>query len=143
MSDAPETRYTRSAAGTNLAYQMSGDGPHGLVFDGAGGGRSSMTMALNCEAYQPGTFLRGEARHSHKIGPRKGGLRSRTSLPRPLRSGIVRLSRGRCTTSVGPVATHTVQSGYHCLKKKNAWYSVRVSRLGLSGGGQTWPITPL
>jgi hypothetical protein len=32
MSDAPETLYTRSADGTNLAYQMSGDGPLDLVF---------------------------------------------------------------------------------------------------------------
>jgi class 3 adenylate cyclase len=32
MTNAPETRYTRSADGTNLAYQMSGDGPVDLVF---------------------------------------------------------------------------------------------------------------
>jgi class 3 adenylate cyclase len=32
MSDAPETRYTRSADGTNLAYQVSGKGPVQLVF---------------------------------------------------------------------------------------------------------------
>jgi hypothetical protein len=32
MTDAPETRYTRSADGTSLAYQMSGDGPPDLVF---------------------------------------------------------------------------------------------------------------
>lgn len=32
MADAPETRYTRSSEGTNLAYQMSGDGPLELVF---------------------------------------------------------------------------------------------------------------
>jgi class 3 adenylate cyclase len=32
MTDAPETRYTRSADGTNLAYQVSGDGPIDLVF---------------------------------------------------------------------------------------------------------------
>jgi class 3 adenylate cyclase len=32
MTDGPETRYTRSADGTNLAYQMSGDGPLNLVF---------------------------------------------------------------------------------------------------------------
>ena len=32
VTDAPETQYTRSADGTNLAYQMSGDGPHELVF---------------------------------------------------------------------------------------------------------------
>jgi class 3 adenylate cyclase len=30
--DAPETRYTRSADGTNLAYQVSGDGPLDVVF---------------------------------------------------------------------------------------------------------------
>jgi pimeloyl-ACP methyl ester carboxylesterase len=29
---APETHYTRSADGTNLAYQVSGDGPLDLVF---------------------------------------------------------------------------------------------------------------
>jgi hypothetical protein len=33
-----------------------------------------MTMALNCEAYERGIFLLGEGRHSHKIGPRNGGL---------------------------------------------------------------------
>jgi class 3 adenylate cyclase len=32
MTDAPETRYARSADGTNLAYQTSGDGPLDLVF---------------------------------------------------------------------------------------------------------------
>jgi hypothetical protein len=32
MTDAPETHYTRSADGTNLAYQVSGDGPLDLVF---------------------------------------------------------------------------------------------------------------
>jgi class 3 adenylate cyclase len=32
MTTAPETRYIRSADGTNLAYQVSGDGPLDLVF---------------------------------------------------------------------------------------------------------------
>src|SRR6516164_10278224 len=32
MTDAPKTQYTRSADGTNLAYQMSGSGPLELVF---------------------------------------------------------------------------------------------------------------
>jgi pimeloyl-ACP methyl ester carboxylesterase len=32
VTDAPETHYTRSADGTNLAYQVSGDGPLELVF---------------------------------------------------------------------------------------------------------------
>ncbi len=32
MTAAPETRYTRSTDGTNLAYQVSGDGPLELVF---------------------------------------------------------------------------------------------------------------
>jgi pimeloyl-ACP methyl ester carboxylesterase len=32
MTDAPESHYTRSADGTNLAYQVSGDGPLDLVF---------------------------------------------------------------------------------------------------------------
>jgi class 3 adenylate cyclase/pimeloyl-ACP methyl ester carboxylesterase len=32
VTDTPETRYTRSADGTNLAYQISGDGPLDLVF---------------------------------------------------------------------------------------------------------------
>jgi class 3 adenylate cyclase len=32
VTDAPETRYTRSADGTNLAYQVSGTGPLDLVF---------------------------------------------------------------------------------------------------------------
>ena len=32
VADLPETLYTRSADGTNIAYQMSGDGPLDLVF---------------------------------------------------------------------------------------------------------------
>jgi class 3 adenylate cyclase len=32
MTDTPETHYTRSADGTTLAYQVSGDGPVDLVF---------------------------------------------------------------------------------------------------------------
>jgi class 3 adenylate cyclase len=32
VADPPETRYTRSADGTNLAYQLSGEGPVQLVF---------------------------------------------------------------------------------------------------------------
>jgi hypothetical protein len=32
VTDTPETRYTRSADGTNLAHQVSGDGPLDLVF---------------------------------------------------------------------------------------------------------------
>jgi class 3 adenylate cyclase/pimeloyl-ACP methyl ester carboxylesterase len=32
MTDLPETRYTRSADGTNLAYQVGGDGPLELAF---------------------------------------------------------------------------------------------------------------
>jgi pimeloyl-ACP methyl ester carboxylesterase len=35
MTDTPETHYTRSTDGTNLAYQVSGDGPLDLVFDNA------------------------------------------------------------------------------------------------------------
>jgi len=37
MSAAPQTQYARSADGTNLAYQVSGDGPFDLVFRNAGG----------------------------------------------------------------------------------------------------------
>jgi class 3 adenylate cyclase len=37
MTSAPETRYTRSADGTNLAYQVSGDGPLEVVFLHSGG----------------------------------------------------------------------------------------------------------
>jgi class 3 adenylate cyclase/pimeloyl-ACP methyl ester carboxylesterase len=36
MTDARETRYTRSADGTNLAYRVSGDGPLELVFHTTG-----------------------------------------------------------------------------------------------------------
>jgi class 3 adenylate cyclase len=36
--DTPVTRYTRSADGTNLAYQVSGDGPLDLFFNIASGG---------------------------------------------------------------------------------------------------------
>jgi pimeloyl-ACP methyl ester carboxylesterase len=32
MTDTPETHYTRSVDGTNLAYQVSGEGPLGMVF---------------------------------------------------------------------------------------------------------------
>ncbi len=32
VTDAPDTHYARSADGTNLAYQLSGDGPIDLVF---------------------------------------------------------------------------------------------------------------
>jgi class 3 adenylate cyclase len=32
MNDTPETHYTRSADGTNLAYQVSGEGPQDVVF---------------------------------------------------------------------------------------------------------------
>jgi class 3 adenylate cyclase len=32
VTDAPEAHYTRAADGTNLAYQVSGDGRHDLVF---------------------------------------------------------------------------------------------------------------
>jgi hypothetical protein len=36
MTAAPETHYTRAADGTNLAYQITDDGPIDLVFyDGA------------------------------------------------------------------------------------------------------------
>jgi hypothetical protein len=37
VTDGPETRYTRSADGTNLAYQVSGAGPLELVFVHGGG----------------------------------------------------------------------------------------------------------
>jgi class 3 adenylate cyclase len=37
VTDAPETRYTRSADGTILAYQVTGDGPLEVVFDIATG----------------------------------------------------------------------------------------------------------
>jgi class 3 adenylate cyclase len=37
VTNVPETRYTRSADGTNLAYQVSGDGPLELVFEIASG----------------------------------------------------------------------------------------------------------
>jgi class 3 adenylate cyclase len=36
MTGAPVTQYTRSADGTNLAYQVSGEGPIDLVFRNAG-----------------------------------------------------------------------------------------------------------
>jgi hypothetical protein len=35
VTDAPETRYTRSANGTNLAYQVSGDGSLDPMFPNA------------------------------------------------------------------------------------------------------------
>jgi class 3 adenylate cyclase len=36
VTDVPETRYVRSSDGTNLAYQVSGEGPVDLVVMGAG-----------------------------------------------------------------------------------------------------------
>jgi pimeloyl-ACP methyl ester carboxylesterase len=37
VTEVPETRYARSADGTNLAYQISGDGPVELMFLHGGG----------------------------------------------------------------------------------------------------------
>jgi class 3 adenylate cyclase/pimeloyl-ACP methyl ester carboxylesterase len=37
VTDSPETRYARSADGTNLAYQVSGDGQFEVVFHNASG----------------------------------------------------------------------------------------------------------
>jgi class 3 adenylate cyclase len=37
MTDAPQTHYTRSADGTNLAYKVSGQGPLDMVFVQGGG----------------------------------------------------------------------------------------------------------
>jgi class 3 adenylate cyclase len=37
VTGSPETQYTRSADGVNLAYQVSGEGPLDLVFMGGGG----------------------------------------------------------------------------------------------------------
>jgi len=37
VTDAPETHYARSVDGTNLAYQVSGDGLLEVVFDTASG----------------------------------------------------------------------------------------------------------
>jgi class 3 adenylate cyclase/pimeloyl-ACP methyl ester carboxylesterase len=37
VTDTPETRFARTADGTNLAYQLSGDGPLDLVFEIASG----------------------------------------------------------------------------------------------------------
>jgi hypothetical protein len=32
MTDAPETHYTHSVDGTNLAYELAGEGPLGMLF---------------------------------------------------------------------------------------------------------------
>jgi hypothetical protein len=37
MTYTPETHYARSADGTNLAYQVSGDGPLEVLYHNAGG----------------------------------------------------------------------------------------------------------
>jgi class 3 adenylate cyclase len=50
VTDAPETRYARSADGTNLAYQVSGDGPLDLVF-------VSLTLPIDLLLEDPG-FVR-------------------------------------------------------------------------------------
>ena len=51
VTDAPETRYARSADGTNLAYQVGGDGPLDLVFVHSG------AIPLDLLSEDPG-FLR-------------------------------------------------------------------------------------
>jgi len=51
MTGAPETRYTRSADGTNLAHQVSGEGPLDLVFVHSG------AIPIDLLAEDPG-FLR-------------------------------------------------------------------------------------
>jgi hypothetical protein len=57
VTDAPETRYTRSADGTNLAYQVSGEGPHDLVFV------HGITIPLDLLSDDPG-FVRFRRRMS-------------------------------------------------------------------------------
>jgi class 3 adenylate cyclase len=51
VTDTPETHYTRSADGTNLAYQVSGDGPLDLVF------LNSVAVPIDLLPEDPG-FLR-------------------------------------------------------------------------------------
>jgi pimeloyl-ACP methyl ester carboxylesterase len=51
VTDTPETHYTRSADGTNLAYQVSGDGPLEVVFGHASG------VAMDALSDDPG-FVR-------------------------------------------------------------------------------------
>jgi class 3 adenylate cyclase len=55
MTTVPETRYTRSADGTNLAYQVSGDGPLDLVFVHSG------AIPIDLLAEDPG-FVRARRR---------------------------------------------------------------------------------
>jgi class 3 adenylate cyclase len=56
VADTPETRYTRSADGTNLAYQVSGDGPVDLLFN-----YSSFGLPLDILWEDPG-FVRVQKR---------------------------------------------------------------------------------
>jgi hypothetical protein len=48
MTEAPETDYTRSADGTDLAYQVSGDGPLEWKF-----ARDDLTMLMKKLADKP------------------------------------------------------------------------------------------
>jgi class 3 adenylate cyclase len=56
VTDTPEIRYTRSADGTNLAYQVSGDGPVDLLFN-----YSSIGLPLDFLWEDPG-FIRVQRR---------------------------------------------------------------------------------
>jgi hypothetical protein len=56
VTDTLQTRYTRSADGTNLAYQVSGDGPIDLLFS-----YSSFGLPLDVLGEDPG-FIRVQKR---------------------------------------------------------------------------------
>jgi pimeloyl-ACP methyl ester carboxylesterase len=78
MTAAPATHYTRSADGTNLAYQVSGDGPLDLVFDNASG------IPIDLLAEDPGfvrlrkrldRFTRTVRYDARGVGASEGALR--------------------------------------------------------------------
>jgi hypothetical protein len=72
VTDAPETRYARSAHRTNLAYQVSGEGPLDLVLFGI---RRPISLL---DALGSFGFAAGYTPWAVRCGPRAGGW-----VPRP------------------------------------------------------------
>ena len=85
MTDSPETRYTRSADGTNLAFQVSGDGPLELVF------LAGNAIPIDLLSEDPG-FVRLRKRlesFSRAMCPDSRGLGASEGDPRDLRIGRI------------------------------------------------------
>jgi class 3 adenylate cyclase len=85
MTDTPETHYTRSADGTNLAYQVVGDGPLEFVFVHGSG------IPIDLLSEEPG-FIRLRKRlgtFSHTVWFDLGGHGASEGDPRGSRAGGV------------------------------------------------------